>query len=369
VVAAGPELVALERETGRELWRWSIPTQRGGYWPFDGSSQTFREVCVTDRLVVAGPDVREVQGEAGRVQVFLRGRIAEQTRLDVSYELPAAGDGPVYAVDGGVLTVSVLSDLAPPAPGGGEKGIEAVTALPPGSTRTLAFIRPGKIAKVLVKEGQEVKAGQELVRLDDAIEREQLAQLEKDASSRIRVQAAEAQLEQRIRELKALESSADAAAVTKSDVERGRLDVKIAQCSVELAKSQLAKHERSYRTARIQLERMRLLSPIDGKVEKVFARVGESVDALAAVVRVVKVAGEALWIDVPVPLAQAARLKAGQAALVRRAGRGAAVRGRIVSIASTADPKKGTLSVRVQLPSPTARPAGERVTVTFPPAR
>ncbi len=281
----------------------------------------------------------------------------------------AAGDGPVYAVDGGVVTISTLSDLAPPAPGAGEKGIEAVTALPPGSTRTLAFIGPGKIAKVLVKEGERVKAGQELVRLDDALEREQIAQLETDQSDRIRVQAAEAQLVQRIGELKALESSADAAAVTKSDVERARLDVKIARYSVELAKSQLARHNHSHRTARIQLERMRLLSPINGKVEKVFARVGESVDALAPVVRVVKVRGDALWIDVPAPLPQAAKLRAGQVAIIRRAGRGAAVRGRIVSIASTADPKSGTLSVRVQLPNPTARPAGERVTVTFAPAR
>jgi hypothetical protein len=54
VVAAGPELVALERESGRELWRWSIPVRSGGYWPFDGDSRSFQEVCVSESLVVAG---------------------------------------------------------------------------------------------------------------------------------------------------------------------------------------------------------------------------------------------------------------------------------------------------------------------------
>jgi hypothetical protein len=53
VVAAGPELVALERESGRELWRWSIPVRAGGYWPFDGDSHSFQQVCVSEKLVVA----------------------------------------------------------------------------------------------------------------------------------------------------------------------------------------------------------------------------------------------------------------------------------------------------------------------------
>jgi RND family efflux transporter MFP subunit len=312
-------------------------------------------------LVVAGvePDTK-VTMDLRKVTVK---RALEVILRDVS---ALVGDGPVYAIDGGVLTISTLSDLAPSPPAGGGRGIEAVTALPPGSTRTLAFIRAGRIAKVSVKEGQEVKAGQELIRLDDALEREQLAQLETDASSRIRVRAAEAQLEQRIADLKAMEEQAKAALATKSDVERARAEVRIAQLSVELAKAELIKHEHSHRKARIQLERMRLLSPIDGTVEKVFARVGESVDALAPVVRVVKVRGQALWIDVPVPLPQAAKLKKGQLTLIRRAGKGGAVRGRIVSMASTADAKGGTLRVQVELPNPTARPAGQRVTVTFP---
>jgi len=45
------------------------------------------------RVSVTGPDVREAQPAPGAVAVFLRGRIAGRTRLDVSYELPLGAGG------------------------------------------------------------------------------------------------------------------------------------------------------------------------------------------------------------------------------------------------------------------------------------
>lgn len=44
--------------------------------------------ATTDRVEVSGPDVRETQLAPGRATVFLRGRIAERTRLRVSFEMP-----------------------------------------------------------------------------------------------------------------------------------------------------------------------------------------------------------------------------------------------------------------------------------------
>ena len=46
-----------------------------------------------DRVEVTGPDVREVQTSGDRAAVFLRGKIAEKTRLAVSLELPAVRGG------------------------------------------------------------------------------------------------------------------------------------------------------------------------------------------------------------------------------------------------------------------------------------
>ena len=46
-----------------------------------------------ERVSVSGPDVRETQVASGRAAIFLRGRIAERTRLRVSYEMPLAKTG------------------------------------------------------------------------------------------------------------------------------------------------------------------------------------------------------------------------------------------------------------------------------------
>ena len=88
--------------------------------------------------------------------------------------------------------------------------------------------------------------------------------------------------------------------------------------------------------------------------------------ALAKILRVVRI--ETLWVDVPVPLAVAReKLSVGlQAAVLfsNTAGRDKSVMGKIIHIASVAD--SGTLKVRVEVPNPTHRPAGEHVTVSFP---
>ena len=46
-----------------------------------------------DRVRVTGPDVREVQIRAGGAQILLRGHVVEQTRLQVSCEMPLARSG------------------------------------------------------------------------------------------------------------------------------------------------------------------------------------------------------------------------------------------------------------------------------------
>ena len=290
----------------------------------------------------------------------------ELTLRDAGGDLPPE-DALVYVVEDGVLTIATFPKLTHgPAAGGPPPWIDAVTALAPGHSRVLSFLRAGRITKLSVNVGDTVKAGRQLVCLDDAAEMEQLAQLKLECND-VRVRAAQVQLAQRKAYLARIASGAKKGGASAADVEGARLDVKISEISVELANIERKSQEHRYRQARIQVEKMRLLSPIDGKVERIFARVGESVGALAPVIRVVKVGRDPLWIDVPVPVKQAMRLKKAQVARVRIGGGGAALRGKVVSIFSTADPETGTVRVHVQVPNPTGRPVGERVTVNFPP--
>jgi outer membrane protein OmpA-like peptidoglycan-associated protein len=74
-----------------------------------------------------------------------------------------------------------------------------------------------------------------------------------------------------------------------------------------------------------------------------------------------------LWIDVPVPLAQAKQLALGQGVSITFPGGGTAKssKGRIIHVSSVADAASDTLRVRIEVANPVGRPAGERVSVKF----
>ena len=262
----------------------------------------------------------------------------------------------------------ILAVLCVSGPALGEE-IQAVTK--PSKDVTLSFVRPGRIAKVLVREGEVVKAGQLLAQQDDAAEQAQLAQLKAQAEDITRTKASEAQLAQKKVELKRIEWAAERGGATELEVEQARLDVLISELSLVLTKFQREQDNRKYQEAKIQVARMRLASPIAGKVEAVRAEAGESVDALAEVVRVVDI--DPLWIEVPVPLKQAKSLKRGRLVRIGHGdgddGKKNAATGRIIHIASVADAASDTLNVKVELANPSGRPAGQRVHVSLPPPR
>ncbi len=243
------------------------------------------------------------------------------------------------------------------------EGIEHVTR--PSKDVTLSFVRPGRIAKIEVTEGQEVKAGQVLVRQDDAAEQANLAQLKEQAEDMIRIDAAKAQLAQKRVDVQKLKWAADRGAATEFEVRHAELDVTIAELTLKLKEFERAQDQRKYQEAKLHVERMQLRSPIDGRVEKVFVEAGESIDALQEVVRVVQI--DPLWIELPVPLPQATRLKVGGGACVAFDAKAPArPNGKIVHVASVADAASDTLAVRVEVPNDGHRPAGQRVVVSFP---
>ena len=110
-------------------------------------------------------------------------------------------------------------------------------------------------------------------------------------------------------------------------------------------------------------------SPIDGVIERLLADPGESTEAAEKIVQVVQT--DPLWIDVAAPLAIARNLTKGSStALVEfdsaDPARKTAVTGKIIHIAAVADSASGTLTVRVECPNHSHRPAGEHVNVSFP---
>ncbi len=265
----------------------------------------------------------------------------------------------------GALAVTALAGAGEPV-----RGLSK-----PSSDLTLSFVRPGKIASIPVKEGDQVKVGQLLVEQDDLAEREQLAQLKAQADDQIRIDAAQAQLDQKKVDLKKLEAAAKFNAATKLEVEHAVLDVTIAALSVDLARFEKEQAVRKYREMSQQVERMRILSPINGRIEHLHKRPGESVDALDPVLRVVNT--ETLWVEAAVDLETVCPLEYGQQAELefRFPGQSESqppktTRGTIIFIGDVADGASNTRLVRVEIKNVFKRPAGEHVLVRFcPPAQ
>ena len=244
-----------------------------------------------------------------------------------------------------------------------EAGIEAVTK--PSADVTLSFSRPGRVAEVRVREGDTVKPDDLLVRLDDEAERIEVDQLKAQADDLIRIKAAEAQVVQKKEDLKKLEWAGKEGAATQWEIEHARLEVVIGELSTDLARFNQRQDRYKYEVAKAQLDRMRLPSPVAGKVEEVMVEVGEAADPNTKVIRVVKT--DVLWADVPVPLAVGRTLVAGQMAQVEfPQSDGKGVDGKVLYAAAVADAASETLIVRVEISNPSGRPAGERVRVRFP---
>jgi len=229
----------------------------------------------------------------------------------------------------------------------------------------LSFVSDGRVGQVLVKQGQTVRAGQVLAKLDDAAERIQVEQLKAQADSQTLIEVRRAQLEQKTSYLEELKDPRRSGAVTKWEIRNAELDVRIAKAQLDLAKLEHEQDMRKYEQAKIQLQRMQLISPIDGRVEEIHIKPGESARQLADAIRVVQL--EPLRIELPVPVDQAIALHPGQTAQVRFVDDPSVlVEGRIVYVGSVADYGSYTLMVHVELPEGLNRPAGEEVIVSFP---
>lgn len=250
--------------------------------------------------------------------------------------------------------------------GSGQK-FEASTK--PCADVTLSFVQPGTIAKIFFKEGDIVQVGDILVRQDDSVEQIKLEQLKAESENETAITHADITLQQREIDLKRLEERPKV--TTKTEIEYAKLNFQTAELQLHIARLQHEQAQRKYLEAQKQIDRMTLKSPIDGRIEIIDTQKGkavekgESVNALEDVIRIVRI--DPLWIDVHVPMAQTANLRNGGKAVIEfPEPEKKTEEGRIIFIAAVGDAGSDTLTVRVQVPNKTNRPAQENVLVSFP---
>ena len=241
-------------------------------------------------------------------------------------------------------------------------GIEAITN--PSADITLSFVQPGRIAKVFPKEGDRIKAEQVIAMQDDAVAQARLVQTKALSENTTQIEASKASLQQKKIDLEKLEWAAQRNAATELEVAHAKLEVTIAEMSLKVAEFEHLQNKRKYKEELISVKNMTLKSPVSGLVEKIEVEVGESVNGLEDVIRVVRI--DPLWMDVHVPLAKAKNLNINQSVNVVFPNGEATAKGIVVFVAAVADAASDTLRTRIEVPNKTNRSAGEHVRVIFP---
>ena len=238
----------------------------------------------------------------------------------------------------------------------------------PSADVALSFVRPGKIIKVPVKDGDKVKKGQLLSELDSELESSKISQLKAELLNDVKTRAEKAKIAQKEKDLQDLENAVKDGAGTQKEVDTAKLEILQMKFNLETLEFEKLQIQQKIEEQEIYKSQSSLHSPVDGLIEKVDIETGESVERLKEVFRIVKV--DPLWIDVNIPLENAGNLKEGAQLFVKfkdSLGKHTITKkGSIIFRSAVADPGSETLNFRLEVENPELRLAGERVIVLVP---
>jgi RND family efflux transporter MFP subunit len=215
----------------------------------------------------------------------------------------------------------------------------------------------GTLTEVLIEEGDHVKAGQVLGRLDDTAQRAALAQAQAQLkTARALLTQYEAQLAQSERDVKRAEDLVERKLVSEQAVEQARTQVETGAAQVQGQRKQIELAEASVRSAQVQLGYCTVRAPFAGVVIAKAAQVGEIVSPLSAgggftrtgIGTIVDM--DSLEIEVDVNEAYINRVQPGQpVASVLNAYPDWTIPSHVIAIIPTADRSKATVKVRIAL--------------------
>lgn len=235
---------------------------------------------------------------------------------------------------------AVIPSASPPSAPSAQEPEPAATAelagdLRPSQAANLSFKVGGRLSKVRVVRGQQVKRGEVLAALVDTEARATLAQAEA-AVAAARAQAALAEdAERRVAML------GNAEAVSSSAVSTARLTADAARAGIAQARAGVA-------LARANLDNHVLVAPFDGVVVQVPDGVGETVGPGAPIVRVENL--DVLLLRATASEDDARRLTPGAEVLIRTST-GKQGTGRVRSVLGSLEPVSRRAPVEIEVPN------------------
>src|SRR5256885_956597 len=221
----------------------------------------------------------------------------------------------------------------------------------------------GTLTEVLIEEGDQVKSGQVLGRLEDTAQRAALAQAQAQLkSARALLVQYQAQLAQSGRDVKRAEGLLERKLVSQQAVEQARTQVETGAAQVQGQSKQIELAAASVRSAQVQLGYCTVRAPFTGVVIAKAAQVGEIVSPFSAgggftrtgIGTIVDM--DSLEIEVDVNEAYINRVQPGQPVeSVLNAYPDWRIPSHVIAIIPTADRAKATVKVRIGLDAKDAR--------------
>ena len=249
------------------------------------------------------------------------------------------------------------------APGSAGSVLDATGYVTARREATVSAQITGTVSAVLIEEGDHVKEGQVIGRLDDTAQRAALAQAQASLHSAqaVLVQA-QAQLAQNRRDVKRDEDLLERKLVSQQAVEQARTQVDTQAAQVESQRKLINVAEAGVRSAQVQLDYCTVRAPFTGVVIAKAAQVGEIVSPLSAgggftrtgIGTIVDM--DSLEIQVDVNENFINRVRPAQQATARlNAYPDWQIPAHVIAVIPTADRSKGTVTVRIALDQKDAR--------------
>lgn len=181
-----------------------------------------------------------------------------------------------------------------------QEQIRVVGTLKAYQTANIAISESGLVTQVLVNDGDYVKKGDQLLKIDDRRLKAQVDQLRAEhAAAKENLKAAEAEFERAQSDYQAYLTSKKNNAVSKQQLERSRADANSAKANMLAAKQNVDAVKASLTLANVKLSDTQLFAPFSGQVVARHAELGQWLSAGDTAFTVTSFDKLEAWLDVP----------------------------------------------------------------------
>lgn len=264
-----------------------------------------------------------------------------------------------------LVAISILGSAAALGLSGQPAPTSYMAVSRPSDVRELGFPVRGRIGAQLIQPGDRIKKDQPLFRLDDAVQRQNVAMAKLSAEDESKLRLAKTSLTYREEDLRITQDSLSRGGAAEADLREATFRRDSAVLELAQAQHEHALNQATLDRERAQLDQMAIISPIDATVLELKKRPGETVEEGGVVVTIVNT--DVLWLDVNLPTADALALKLGQGASVLwdDLPNQQPMAGKIIFISPYGHGGARQIVARVEVPNTPGLPAGLHASVTF----